>query len=715
MKAQDVKLLDFIGGRNRTFIIPPYQRNYQWNERNCKELFDDIINIVKTGKDHYLGNIVYYISKDSSPSLSQFVLIDGQQRLTTVLLLLCAIRDLAKTDKKYNFPEDDINAIDDDFLKNRTKDRNNSFRIRLKQTLHDYSSFEKIVNNGSSSGNTIIDQNYEFFKKLLKEHISVDRFESDSKCVTLVDFYSALVFLQIVDVNLQVDDDLSAVQLIFEKINSTGKPLSFSDLARNFLLLANNPEHQDYLYNTYWTKIEDTVTLENLENFITCFLKYSALEEIKASEQYTKFKHFFYDKEKEEILSELNILAPYFTMIKNARSGNNDLDDLLNMLSLLKSSDFEPLLLFLFKELYKLNVRELIKIVKLVTDYTLRFRIVAPSRGGGAIRTFIFSILSKLKNSEIKCSYDAILFELSNSPSPSSRFPQNDEFQKCLCDQSIDTNYARVCLMRIENEKTKNILVSIKEVTVEHLMPQKLTKQWETYLGGKDKSVEIFSQYLNRIGNLTPISQAYNSVNSNKEWNIKLGFLRDVQFTLTNQITSKYKTWFEKDIENRGVEIAKMACETITAPLQRSRNFSNGLSHSIVTEGYYTFGSCDDFKNTKVDILNFKDKLSIVKNWKELFIALVTELYTQFPSNILEIANDNAIHKRTAKFSESKDPIIARNPELLNKAHNIGNSDLYLEVNLSAERIIYYSNKFIHKCGLSEDDVSFHIKSNELD
>ena len=126
MKANDTSVLDFISGRQKAFIIPPFQRNYEWTTAQCKELFCDIENAYFQNKTHYLGNIVYYVGKNSGASFQEFILIDGQQRLTTILLLLCALRDCGQ-------------EIDENYLINQKADE--KFRIRLKQTSYDYQNF----------------------------------------------------------------------------------------------------------------------------------------------------------------------------------------------------------------------------------------------------------------------------------------------------------------------------------------------------------------------------------------------------------------------------------------------------------------------------------------------------------------------------------------------------------------------------------------------
>ena len=230
MKATDVTVQDFIGGLKKAFIIPPYQRNYAWGEAQCRELYTDIIRCVENGGSHYIGNVVYYLGENSGGSFQEMILVDGQQRITSILLLLCALRDVSNDE---NLKGD----INEQYLCNRRADE--VYRIRLKQTISDGDSFTAIVDGSDSQDmNCNVAKNYRFFRKKLLGYTG-----------NYTSVLDAIARMQLVDVNLQVAKgtrgSLNIVQTIFEKINSTGKPLSQADLIRNFLLIAPSDEKQN--------------------------------------------------------------------------------------------------------------------------------------------------------------------------------------------------------------------------------------------------------------------------------------------------------------------------------------------------------------------------------------------------------------------------------------------------------------------------------------
>ena len=161
MRAIETNVLNFIGGLDKVFIIPPFQRNYEWTYEQCEELFNDIIASHKNHKSHYLGNIVYYIGKNNGASYNEFILVDGQQRITTILLLLCALRDSIKDENVYE-------SVNKRYLINDTGD--NRFRIRLKQTSYDSKSFMSIIDDTPiENDDNNVTKNYNYFKKLISK------------------------------------------------------------------------------------------------------------------------------------------------------------------------------------------------------------------------------------------------------------------------------------------------------------------------------------------------------------------------------------------------------------------------------------------------------------------------------------------------------------------------------------------------------------------
>ena len=691
MKASETSVLNFIGGLDKVFIIPPFQRNYEWSNRQCEELFSDIENTFKKQKTHYLGNIVYYFGDNNGAEFQELILVDGQQRISTIVLLLCALRDCEK-DAEFQ------SKITTRYLKNDTSI--DKFRIRLKQTSYDYQSFLSVIEKTpiKDENNNII-KNYKCFLRLLNE-----------TTISLVDIYNTIQKLEIVGVNLQIENDLESVQTIFEKINSTGKPLSAADLMRNYLLISKSPTEQQRLYDNYWVNIETTVGNEFISRLAKNYLVIKTYDDVANEEIYSIFKEYFSNANvsHEKILQELEIYSKYFNWMRNFNTPNKQLNKHIQELNALKTEDVYPLYLYLMNKLYDTSEKELVKIFKLLSDFLLRF--VAPSGGGGALRAVIQKLIEKMDNDEITASYDTLYFELSNSNTKAGRYPDDNDFYAALTQsRKYNHTYGKVLLRKIEEAETKNIGVPLEDITVEHFMPQTPNQWWYDNFDGKEKTYLIYEKYLNCIGNLGIMSQGYNASNSNKPWPDKLQFIQHVQFNLTKEVATN-SDWKEKQIIFRNNDLAKRACAAILKPLERTKPLmtiecENGL--------YPASDTTTNMSGSYVKDVLYKNKSLGITSWRYYFNAIckiTSELdFEKFRS----IVADNIIHKSQSKYRKNiKDPIISMDKTLLVEPKKIGNTDIYSEGSLSSERARVYAKQLLDIFKIT-DDIQILVERRE--
>lgn len=695
MKASETSVLSFIGGLDKVFIIPPFQRNYEWSTKQCEELFFDIENAYKKQKTHYLGNVVYYFGENNGAEFTELILVDGQQRISTIVLLLCAIRDCEED-------ADFQNNVTKRYLKNDTK--NDKFRIRLKQTSYDYQSFLSIIEKTpiKNENNNIV-KNYRCFLNLLKK--------TD---ISLVDIYNTIQKLEIVGVNLQIENDLEAVQTIFEKINSTGKPLTPADLIRNYLLISKSPDEQQNLYNNYWVNIEKTVGNESISILAKNYLILKTYDDVPNAEIYSVFKEYFSNTSlsHEKILQELEVYSKYFNWIKNFNSPNKELNKYFQELNALKSEDVYPLYMYLMNNLYEKEEKSLVYIFKLLSDFMVRYRIVSASGGGGALRSVIQKLIEKMDNDEIEMTYDAIYFELSNSSSKSGRFPTDEDFYLALTQsRKYNHTYGKVLLRKIEEFETRNIGVPLEAITVEHFMPQTPNQWWYDNFGGAEKAYVIYEKYLNCIGNLGIMSQSYNSSNSNNPWYEKLDFIRQVQFNITKEVASNSE-WKETQIITRNEDLAKRACKAITAPLERTKplmtiEFENGV--------YPASDITTDMNGSAVKDVYFKDKSLDINSWRYYFNEVCKIVYNIDSEKFAKIVSDNLIHKNSSKNkNKQKDPIISDDNTMLVEAKRIGDTNYYSEGSLSSARARVYAKQLLDIYRIT-DDIKILVEKREDD
>ncbi|WP_369715029.1 DUF262 domain-containing protein [Leptotrichia sp. HSP-536] len=533
-------------------------------------------------------------------------------------------------------------------------------------------------------------QNYEFFMQLIKDSkIPID---------TLLDtFYR----IEIADIDLDVKDDLETVQRIFEKINSTGKPLTKGDLIRNFLLLTKNLQEQEELYKNYWLKIEKRLLSENISIFAKDYLVMKIFEDVNDSEVYKKFKQVFGEdsETKEKILKEMTKYSEYYSWILEPNTllstQNRKKEKLIEEIKYIGAIDFRSLLMLLLEKMYdEKNIIELEKILKLLRDFLLRYRVVKVSRGGGGLTGVVTDLIKKISTNEIECNYENIYFELSNSKNPSGKFPRDDEFKQAL-QESVDETYAKLVLSIIEkNEKPNDIPIDVSKITIEHIMPKKLSSYWEKDLG--DDAVSIHEKFLKSIGNQVPLSKKWNSSLSNKVFIEKRKKYFEQQFSITREIFD-FEKWDEEELVKRNTNISERACKYIIGPLKRSTDYSLDDEEIITFEN-----KIEDVKNKKIQAILYNDKEYNIENWKNLCYKIAEILYE----------NTKDEFKTVSAF---KKPLIvnASEKENLKNAKQIKDSKFYCETDIKLSKDSFKYAKIIMKHFNQEDKFRIIVENED--
>lgn len=600
---------------------------------------------------------------------------------------------------------EDINDINKMYLRNEGAAE--AFRVRLKQTDYDEGCYERLVDGTFSDSDTgKIADNYRLFKKLIED--------SDLQPKEL---YETIPRLEVVGVNLQIESNLTAVQTIFEKINSTGKPLTAADLLRNYLLISNDSKEQERLYKTYWIKIEETITTEHISEFVKDYLIMKVYHDVEKGEVYKDFKFYMEDNKfsNEDVLSDMKVYAPFYKLLLDINTIDAKINREITTLKFLGCDDMNCLLMYLLKENYG-DIEELRKIFYLLKCFLARYRIVSPSGGGGALRSVIQRLIEKLTLKEIQCKYDDLYFELSNSANASGRYPDDEEFKAALMkSEKRNHKYGRALLLAVEEAETKNIPVNFKEVTIEHLMPQTLSEWWINNLGGKEQAEKTFNNYINCIGNLAPLSGPYNSENSNKKWSDKVQLMKDVQFKTTKEVLD-CDTWNEDTIKDRNPKIADRICKAILPPLERTRAYTNQKTFDDFVPGTYPLSDLEiEMNGAEIDSFSIAETKYDVSSWRELINKSCEVLYQKDSQLFDKIVSENRLHKSTmSKNPPEKDPIISTDKKKLNSARRIGKTQYYTEANISSSRTRFYTNQLFEFYNLQDAvSITVHKKAEE--
>lgn len=628
MKGSEDKLLKFMEGTSKRFIIPVYQRNYDWKEQQCKQLYNDLIKLAKNNdKSHFFGSIVCVF--DSEGENENFLIIDGQQRLTTTSLLLLAIYNLLDEEKISSENSNLKDRILEEYLIDKWKPEEN--KIKLKPIKNDAKAYEKLFNKTEENieeSNISINYNF-FYNSLLNE-----------KEVTIDEFYNAMTKLDIINIKLSPVDDNP--QLIFESLNSTGLALSEGDKIRNYVLMNLPIEKQESYYENYWNKIEK-LTKFSISLFTRDYLAIKNNYKPAMKEIYARFK-LFVEKtafSTEELLIDMLNYAKLYNLLLTEDVFDNQLNSCISRLNKLETTVTRPFLLevLMLQKNNKLSENDVLKIFDLVEIYIVR-RNMCDMNTNNLKQIFVYlhkDIYNYEKN------YDNYVekfkYTLINKKEK-SRLPKDDEFGDKIITKdiyNIPSKNKLYLFERLENYntiETSDVWKHIEkgDYTIEHIMPQYLSTDWIESLG--DDYNQIHEVWLHRIGNLT--LTAYNSKYSNRSFNEKKnmenGFI-DSGIKM-NQKIAKYDKWTLDELEERSKQIKEKALKIWEYPTTNYKPPTVELTQITLDDDV-------ELVNVKIQRYTFKDIQQDVKSWKKMYVEVVKLLHEKDKSILTKLAHEN--------------------------------------------------------------------------
>lgn len=636
MRPESHSINDVLTKNVTSFFIPPFQRAYAWGKPEIERYFSDVVRIIKSElntKDHdklehFFGTLV--LKEEQQGFAHKSVVVDGQQRLTTTLLFLTALRDI-ETDENFK------KKITNRYLTNDDSDFED--KIKLKQVTKDWDAYKALV-KGIEPNPGIIKTAYQIFTKLITDTQKTNPEITSSHYILAIQRMNvAVIFL---DERPHKGED---PQIIFETLNSLGKALTLADLVRNFILLSLDSKKQSNLYETIWQPKIEAQLEDNISKFYRDYLQYKTVSSIKVvsdervdsntKEVYQLFKDFVNKefKSHEEFVNDIVRFVPWykwinFEIVKDCISTDlikdKDIKELLrNIFHDIKAEAFKPFVLGLLEFNQqgvggiKLSDSKLIEILKIIRTYLIRRRILGLTQGENKNIVLLSDRIGKLSNSEVS------IFDLLSNQFYKMRLPNDTEVSERL--KTMDfyneiKKYSKFILGKIEENNTK-VSVNFRDskISIEHIMPQTLSNSWKHELG--DDFENIHKQYLNNVGNI--ILTEFNGEIGNKPFADKKEKLKTSSLNYRLDIISR-DSWTESEIIEHGNNMIAWYLQTFPLPdnVKTADNWNTNVIDKV------NFSPLDDeageiSEGNRPSKLIMNNESIAVKTWQDVFIEFI--------------------------------------------------------------------------------------------
>lgn len=603
MVPQEAKLLQLLSNHDVVFFIPPYQRNYEWTEDQCRVFFDDVVktaekNSAGENTEHFFGSITYV--KDDTPfgQPDILILIDGQQRITTTMLFLVAFRDFVADPGIKR-------VIDNNYLKNPNAsssedgDDKNEYKIKLKQVETDWMAYKKIILGEELSGvekNSAVYHNYSFFLSKLSAYQ-----KRGNDLNQLID--KGLNKLSVVTIELEPNKNpWENPQEIFESMNSLGKPLSLADLVRNYLLLGLDAKTQNHYYSRYWLPIEKTIPGQ-VSNYIRDYMQwqnksaYNKATETNYKELYGAFKHVFAEADPQSILNDLseNVIL-YSYLLPDGKCGIPEVDYELKDIQTLRVTTAYSFLLSLFHSWRNgdLNNHDLAEILNAFKIYVFRRRILGITSAENKNFPLLVNNIGELINASDK---RIAMFTILSKQESNLRLPNDVELSRFMeAFNFYNFQYCKLLLAMVEEKITKSRPDMLdKHLQIEHIMPQKLNDAWKAELGADYES--IHSELVNTIGNLTLIR--HNQELGQKSFaEKKMIYINNAGLQIAKNDIVECDKWGEQEIRRRTSDLIQYILNDvlpIPEQMRKINNFIQKETHGLSFQSLQLIGMDIDF------------------------------------------------------------------------------------------------------------------------
>lgn len=689
MKIESGRMLnDYIEPNKKQYCIPVFQRDYAWTEEQCTKLFEDIVMAYQKDRPHFCGSFVY-APLGSKKHIDSYIIIDGQQRFTTLYILIKALADSADDDRdkdalqRYLYNEDKFDRYG---LDEKSK-------LKLKPVKTDNDQLLLLMSGKieqmDKSRRGIIYHNYMLFMQLIKSFLE----ESSANSVLMIN--DGIEKLICADIRLDTGDN---AQEIFERINSTGIKLGLADLIRNYILMTDTD--QERLYEEYWLTVQNLLPDKLLDNFFIDYLNMKSDGFVKESEAYKRFKQVYvegkYDNEK--MLKEiLHYAKQYYVFCYGSSDFGAEVNKALAGLRKLKQT---TVYLFLFRvfddyENGIINKNELTRVLKMLLSYSIR-RLVCEI-GSNTLRGLYKTLYGRVfEQKENKNTYYDSLVSFFLQQTSKNTIPSDNEFVTALQEKNLYSKNAlcKYLLCAIENQGKETL--DTENLSIEHIMPQNknLSMSWQKMLGENWQSVH--EKYLHTLGNLT--LTGYNSELGDKPFEKKKEKLEETIThiaVLYSDVKDKSE-WNNVNMEKRAKRLAEIILKLF--PIEQPK-----IKIEFTDPHYklYTLANPDDATYKTVNYFEFLGERLNVSSFAEMVRSIAQILYDMDNSIIDDMAkkHEPLPEWTTPAFSYEEDGV--RNPFKLRSCN------IYISTGYSASACIFFIRDLMKKYefDISEDFV----------
>jgi uncharacterized protein with ParB-like and HNH nuclease domain len=634
MKGTEKALLKILDGADKRLYIPVYQRNYDWEKDNCELLFNDLMKLIRNKKkSHFFGSIV--TAHLSGGGSDDFVIIDGQQRITTVSLLFLSMinavkNKVARAENQRLCEKIMESYIVDEYSTEETK-------VRLKPTKSDAEAFNRIIEGDENKfieGSNITTNYYIFYNEIKNMSCPVDI------------LFEAIKKLCIIDIFVESDDD---PQLIFESLNSTGLKLTKADMIRNFVLMGLESKQQNDFYNNYWIEIERNTTKTKTASFFRDYLTVIQNKIPSIDNVYFVFKKYADGQDIEPILKDLLKYSRIYNKMLTSSTSCQEINVILKRLNTLDMTVTYPFLLALFDyaKLEDVEEKDLISTLSCIETYIIRRLICGmPTNALNKIFCTLHKDVLRLKRDTD--SYSSVVIYILENKTSSSSFPKDEIFKNTFSAKDIYSMQKKNKLYlfeRLENgdsKETSDIISRMNDGTysIEHIMPQSLNDDWKCDLG--NDWPRIHEEWLDTIANLT--LTGYNSKYQNKCFKVKKsvehGF--DDSPLRLNKYLHDCEQWTEAELKQRQKIMIDYAMKLWAYPV-------TAYVPEINTENIHSLYEDFDYTNYYIKSYSLMGTTYKVNDWTDTVTDVVKALYELDKDSIENAAlnNDNVFISNT--------------------------------------------------------------------